>query len=799
MSSSESDSDDDAALEREVQALRAQIAANATDYEAHLKLIAAQRKTGDLDGVRGAREAMAAVFPLTAGIWAPWLEDEARLAGTERERLGVLALYGRAVGDYLSVPLWLAFVEYAEEAYVVHGVSGGLEAVRAAYERALAEAGLHFALGSELWVRFRAFERRVAEASGGGDDRVLALFRKQLRLPMAGLVAVRVEFEQSAGGGEGEGGEAGGLGGDTALQRDHERALKGADARAPLENALIEEAFATQPTAAQLAPWLEYVQFEAEQKGDARSRAMAVYERALACWPLSLELWLGYIGFAEEGVGASACPAEKLAQIYGRAVRNISWSGALWCGYLRSLQQAGASDEVLQAAFTQAFGAQLGSPDDVAAIHLQRCSLLRERLSATAHAHGSSADIATAAATLGEAFEDAEEAAQGSPLGLCKLQRLWAAAAAVPRAMGGLGMPTKARELWDEMLKVAQPAQSQPAGPMYTVAMGWLESVEMERRQYVAVSSARLLGDDASGDDAVKAEYETRVRDLYKRALEAAGLDNPVAICESWLQWEREEGNLGCVHQAEKLVEAKYTALRAAYGTAQPAAAAAAAAEPAAAGKKRKADDAAGGQKEKRSRKETDPSVPKMDPNNLDHDEVARMRKAGNAAAGHADTGAGGRKQAAMQKKGKINHELSIFVKNCPFDIDDTALYMLFSEQIGPVTQAKLIIRKETGKSRGFGYVEFASADHVAVAVARQEQDEDPILIAGRKLSISRSNMSEAIQAEQKKKEEAASRKKKQEAAAANPGERPKPRLMGLPVSTMHSICSFCVVSPYTA
>lgn len=538
--SSDSD-DDDEALEREVQALRSQIAASPADYETHLKLIAAQRKTGDLDGVRAAREAMAAVFPLTADIWTPWLEDEARLAGTEKERLGVLALHDRAVGDYLSVPLWLAFVEYAEEAYVVHGVSGGLVAVRAAYERALAEVGLHFALGSELWVRFRAFERRVAEASGGGADRVVALFRKQLRLPMAGLAAVRVEFEQNAEGGEGEG-EAGGLGGDTALQRDHERALKGADARAPLENALIEEVFATQPTAAQLAPWLEYVQFEAEQKGDARSRAMAVYERALACWPLSLELWLGYIGFAEEGAG----PADKLAQVYSRAVRNITWSGALWCGYLRSLQQAGASDEVLQAAFTQAFGVQLGSPDDVAAIHLQRCSLLRERLSTTAHAHGSSAGIATAAATLGEAFEDAEEAAQGSPVGLCKLQRLWAAAAAVPRAMGGLGMPTKARELWDDMLKVA--VHEAPAGPMHTVAMGWLESVEMERRQYVAVSSARLLGDDASGDDVVKAEYETRVRGLYKRALEAEGLDNPVAICESWLQWEREEATLSNVH-----------------------------------------------------------------------------------------------------------------------------------------------------------------------------------------------------------------------------------------------------------
>ena len=350
-SSSSDDDDDDEALERECVRLRSVIAADPNAYESYLQLIAAQRKTGDLDGVRAAREQMAGVFPLTAGIWTPWLEDEARLASTDAERRAVLALYDRAVGDYLSVPLWLAFGAYAEEAYVVHGLPGGLDAVRAVYERALAEAGLHFALGSELWVRFRAFERRVAEASGGGEDRVLALFRKQLRLPMVGLASVRVEFEQSVGGVEAVG-EAGGLGGDTALQRDHERALKGADARAPLENALVEEQFATQPTQAQLAPWLEYAQFEAEQKGDGRARALAVYERAVACWPLSLELWLAYIGFAEgSGAGTSvhACTAEQMVRVYGRAVRNIGWSGALWCGYLRNLRQAGTRDEVMHA------------------------------------------------------------------------------------------------------------------------------------------------------------------------------------------------------------------------------------------------------------------------------------------------------------------------------------------------------------------------------------------------------------------------------------------------------------------
>ena len=435
--------------------------------------------------------------------------------------------------------------------------------------------------------------------------------------------------------------------------------------------------------------------------------------------------------------------------------------------------------------------AQLGSVDDIAAIHLQRCSYLREQLSRTVHTRGSSSDVAAAAALLEEAFEAGQVAAQSSPLGLCKIQRLWAAVAAVPRAVGGLGLPAKARALWGGLLKVAQPAQEQPAGPMHTVAMAWLESIEMERRQRMAVVSAHLLSghDDTNGnasdsgsDGGAKKEYESLVRALYKRALEAGGLDNPVAICESWLQWEREEGSLASLHYAEQVVQAKYAALTASYGAQQPAAAAA---DAAGGGKKRKASATATDgqqQQEKRARKEKDQTDrPRLDPNNLDHDEVARMRKAGSAAAGHAEK-VGGARKAALAKKGKIDHEMAIFVKNLPFDVDDTALYMLFSEHIGPVVQARLVVRKETGKSRGFGYVEFASVEHVTAAIDRQQQRQqeekdgeaqgvgdgngaaaagtEPLVIGGRKLSVSRSNMSEAIKAEEKKKEEAAARKK---------------------------------------
>ena len=109
---------------------------------------------------------------------------------------------------------------------------------------------------------------------------------------------------------------------------------------------------------------------------------------------------------------------------------------------------------------------------------------------------------------------------------------------------------------------------------------------------------------------------------------------------------------------------------------------------------------------------------PTLDPHNLDRDEVARMRKQGSARAGHGENPSA-RKKSAAAKKGKIDHDMSVFVKNVPFDVSEETLRALFAEQIGAVAQAKLVMRPGTGKSRGFGYVEFvAQGAHCAAVFA---------------------------------------------------------------------------------
>ncbi len=48
---------------------------------------------------------------------------------------------------------------------------------------------------------------------------------------------------------------------------------------------------------------------------------------------------------------------------------------------------------------------------------------------------------------------------------------------------------------------------------------------------------------------------------------------------------------------------------------------------------------------------------------------------------------------------------MKLFVAGLPYDLDDAELMEIF-EKFGPVVSAKVAIEKETGKSKGFGFVE---------------------------------------------------------------------------------------------
>ena len=53
---------------------------------------------------------------------------------------------------------------------------------------------------------------------------------------------------------------------------------------------------------------------------------------------------------------------------------------------------------------------------------------------------------------------------------------------------------------------------------------------------------------------------------------------------------------------------------------------------------------------------------------------------------------------------------MKLYVGNLPWSMTDNDLEALFSE-CGPVTSAKVVSDRDTGRSRGFGFVEMDRAD----------------------------------------------------------------------------------------
>lgn len=74
---------------------------------------------------------------------------------------------------------------------------------------------------------------------------------------------------------------------------------------------------------------------------------------------------------------------------------------------------------------------------------------------------------------------------------------------------------------------------------------------------------------------------------------------------------------------------------------------------------------------------------------------------------------------------------MNLFITGLPYDVDNGELKGLF-EEFGIVTSAKVILDRETGKSRGFGFVEMP--DNVAAEKAMKELSSSEL--GGKRLTV---------------------------------------------------------------
>lgn len=74
---------------------------------------------------------------------------------------------------------------------------------------------------------------------------------------------------------------------------------------------------------------------------------------------------------------------------------------------------------------------------------------------------------------------------------------------------------------------------------------------------------------------------------------------------------------------------------------------------------------------------------------------------------------------------------MKLFVRNLSYDLSEDQLREVF-EEVGTVTSCKIITDRYTGKSKGFGFIEMASADEAKKAID-ELNDRD---VGGRSIAV---------------------------------------------------------------
>ena len=74
---------------------------------------------------------------------------------------------------------------------------------------------------------------------------------------------------------------------------------------------------------------------------------------------------------------------------------------------------------------------------------------------------------------------------------------------------------------------------------------------------------------------------------------------------------------------------------------------------------------------------------------------------------------------------------MKLYVGNLPYSMTDADLQDLFSQH-GTVQSVQIIIDRDTGRSKGFGFVEMSSGEEAQAAIAALHDKE----VGGRKLTV---------------------------------------------------------------
>ncbi|KAJ6937891.1 squamous cell carcinoma antigen recognized by T-cells 3 [Populus alba x Populus x berolinensis] len=702
-SDSDSDSEDESQQNLELKTLETELSGNPANYDSHAQYIKLLRKMGEIDKLKQAREAMNNVFPLSPDMWRDWAKDEASISGPEGFA-GVEKIYDRGVFDYLSVSLWCDYLNYIQEhdPSVRECSPDGISKAQNLFERALTAAGLHVAEGNKIWELYREFEQAVLHTIDENDikakelqvQRIRNIFHRQLSVPLVNLRSTLLaykawEVEQGIDL-DAKSSEVDGL--SSHLASAYQKAMEAYNARAPHEEQISMQNISDTE---KIQNFMNYLKFE-KSVGDP-ARVQVLYERAMADFPISSDLWLDYTRYLDRTLKVG----NVLRDVYSRATKNCPWIGELWVQYMLSLERGRAPEKEISSVFEKSLQCTFSTIEEYLDLFLTRVHGLRRRIVCGGEVNGV-LDYSLIRETFQHASDYLSPHLKNTD-GLLRLYAYWA------RLEMNLGKDlVAARRVWESLLKISG-----------STLEAWQGFIAMETESG-HISEARSI-----------------YKRCYSKRFPGTGSED---ICHSWLRFEEEFGTLEDFDHAIQKVTPRLEELKL-YRIHQETKASTDQSEVSGkkiAREKRKGGSTATGKESPAKRQKQTAQTQKKgyeDKDQLQKYEVNEVQEA-QIDLEKTDS-APDEKQVkgsdVVRTKGYTD-QCTVFISNIHFKANSEDIRKFFSD-VGGVASIRILHDRNTGKSRGLAYVDFVDDEHLAAAITKNKQ-----LLFGKRLSIARSD-----------------------------------------------------------
>ncbi|KAD4179650.1 hypothetical protein R6Q59_031994 [Mikania micrantha] len=700
ISTSDSESDDEAQTAQELQTLASEVSSNPANYDAHVQYITALRKHGDLDKLRLAREAMNELFPLTPAMWQQWANDEISLissSGYESEVSMIEKLYERGVSDYMSVSLWCDYLNFIQkyDSSVREFSPTGILKARDLFERALIACGLHIAEGSKLWEAYRSFEESVVnsmddtklESKEKQVQRIRNIFHRHLSIPHGDMTSTLLTYKAW----EYEHGNTPDVNSSSTdeisphVASAYQKALDMLSVRVDFEEKIVQSDVLDTD---RLQSFMAYLKFE-QSSGDP-ARVKSLYERAITEYPVAGDLWIDYTNYLNKTLKAD----KTLRGIFNRATRNCPWIGELWVRFMLYLERSGGFEKDLCDVFERSLQCTFSTIDEYVDIFLTRVDGLRRRI-LFAKELDDGFDFSLIRNTFQRACDYLSPQLKNTS-SLLQIYNYWA------RLESNLGKDvTAARGVWESLLK--------NSGSMLEAWQGYI-SMETEMGH---INEARSL-----------------YKRCYSKRFSGTGSED---ICNLWIRFEREFGTLEDFDNALQKVSPRLQELQL-FRLQQES-------KNIISSTDHKEDSAKKNKGEKRKPSSDAPneeSPAKRQKVKAQNKGSVKPNKVENTVT-PTDPPARGEddmktKDPTPEKFKQYTDQCTAFVSNLNVKANSEDLRGFFSD-VGGVGAIRILMDKFTKKSRGLAYVDFCDDTHLEAAVAKNKQ-----MLLGKKLSIARSD-----------------------------------------------------------